>query len=40
MYEDSLRISQKSPKVLELYRHIDIPVPALVDKKSLIFKMF
>jgi len=35
MYEDTLRISHESPKVLELYRHVDIPVPALVDKENL-----
>lgn len=32
MYEDSVRISHESPKVLELYRHVDIPVPALFNK--------
>lgn len=35
MYEDTVRISHESPKVLELYHHVDIPVPALVDKEKL-----
>lgn len=35
MYEDSVRISHESPKVLELYNHVDIPVPPLVDKENL-----
>lgn len=34
MYEDSVRISHKSPKVLELYRHVDIPVPPLYSKED------
>jgi Cof subfamily protein (haloacid dehalogenase superfamily) len=35
MYEDSVRISHESPKVLELYNHVDIPVPPVVDKENL-----
>ncbi|MNK32516.1 Sugar phosphatase YidA [compost metagenome] len=35
MYEDSVRISHESPKVLELYRHVDIPVPPLYSKDNL-----
>ncbi len=35
MYEDTVKISEESPQVLELYRHVDIPVPALVDKEKL-----
>lgn len=34
MYEDKVRISHESPKVLELYRHVDIPVPPLFDKEE------
>ncbi|WDF45296.1 Cof-type HAD-IIB family hydrolase [Chryseobacterium sp. KACC 21268] len=34
MYEDKVRISHESPKVLELYRHVDIPVPPLFDKEN------
>lgn len=32
MYEDTVRISHESPEVLELYRHVDIPVPPLYNK--------
>ncbi|MDF2932740.1 MAG: haloacid dehalogenase [Chryseobacterium sp.] len=35
MYEDTVRISHESPQVLELYRHVDIPVPALCNKENL-----
>ena len=35
MYEDSVRISDESPRVLELYNNVAIPVPPLVDKKNL-----
>ncbi|KFC19518.1 Cof-type HAD-IIB family hydrolase [Chryseobacterium sp. FH1] len=34
MYEDTVRISDESPKVLELYRHVDIPVPPLYYKED------
>ncbi|MCD9856687.1 Cof-type HAD-IIB family hydrolase [Epilithonimonas sp. JDS] len=34
MYDDKVRISHESPKVLELYRHVDIPVPPLFDKED------
>ena|SRR6218665_146417 len=34
MYEDTVRISHESPKVLELYHHVDIPVPPLFDKEN------
>lgn len=35
MYEDTVRISHESPKVLELYRHVDIPVPPVCNKENL-----
>lgn len=35
MYEDTVRISHESPKVLELYRHVDIPVPPLFNKEDI-----
>lgn len=35
MYEDTVRISHESPKVLELYRHVDIAVPPLCNKENL-----
>ncbi|MDH6252441.1 Cof subfamily protein (haloacid dehalogenase superfamily) [Chryseobacterium sp. H1D6B] len=35
MYEDKVRISNESPKVLELYRHVDIPVPPLCNKEDI-----
>lgn len=35
MYEDSVRISHESPQVLELYSHVDIPVPPLYHKENL-----
>lgn len=31
MYEDKVRISHESPEVLELYEHVNIPVPPLYD---------
>lgn len=34
MYDDRVRISHENPKVLELYRHVDIPVPPLFDKEN------
>lgn len=34
MYEDKVRISHESPRVLELYSHVDIPVPPLYDKED------
>lgn len=33
MYEDKVRISHQSPQVLELYDHVNIPVPPLLDKE-------
>lgn len=35
MYEDTVRVSHESPQVLELYRHVDIPVPPLYNKEDL-----
>lgn len=35
MYEGTVSISHESPEVLELYRHVDIPVPALYNKENL-----
>lgn len=35
MYEDKVRISHESPKVLELYRHVDIAVPPVCNKENL-----
>lgn len=35
MYEDKVRISHESPQVLELYTHVNIPVPPLYDKETL-----
>lgn len=34
MYEDGVRISHESPQVLELYRHVNLPVPALYDREN------
>jgi len=34
MYEDGVRISHQSPQVLELYRHVNLPVPALYDREN------
>ncbi len=35
MYEDKVRISHKSPQVIELYTHVNLPVPPLYDKETL-----
>ncbi|MFY1046097.1 Cof-type HAD-IIB family hydrolase [Chryseobacterium sp. GP-SGM7] len=33
MYEDKVRISHRSPQVLELYEHVNLPVPPLYNKE-------
>jgi len=33
MYEDKVRISHESPEVLELYEHVNLPVPPLYSKE-------
>ncbi|WP_394674144.1 Cof-type HAD-IIB family hydrolase [uncultured Chryseobacterium sp.] len=33
MYEDKVRISHESPQVLELYEHVNLPVPPLYSKE-------
>jgi len=33
MYEDKVRISHQSPQVVELYDHVNIPVPPLLNKE-------
>jgi Cof subfamily protein (haloacid dehalogenase superfamily) len=35
MYEDKVRVSHQSPQVLQLYNHVNIPVPPLLDKEFL-----
>jgi Cof subfamily protein (haloacid dehalogenase superfamily) len=35
MYEDKVRISHKSSQVIELYTHVNLPVPPLYDKETL-----
>ncbi|MCS3532884.1 Cof-type HAD-IIB family hydrolase [Chryseobacterium sp. JUb7] len=35
MYEDKVRISHESPQVLELYTHVNLPVPPLYDRETL-----
>ena len=34
MYEDKVRISDESPQVVELYEHVNLPVPPLYDKST------
>lgn len=34
MYEDKVRISHESPQVLELYTHVNLPLPPLYDKET------
>lgn len=35
MYEDKVRISHESPEVVELYNHVNLPIPPLFDKENL-----
>ena len=38
MYEDTVRISHESPQVVELYRHVNLPVPPLYNKENIDFE--
>jgi Cof subfamily protein (haloacid dehalogenase superfamily) len=34
MYEDKVRISDETPEVVELYEHVNLPLPPLYDKAT------
>lgn len=38
IYEDTVRISHESPQVVELYRHVNLPVPPLYNKENIDFE--